>query len=403
MRTDFLVQDAPLARLRRRWVMIASLYALVLWFGYQLLRTEWYPPFAWRWAIVAGCVLAYELGFLWRGLSNNHRPGQSVLLPTLGAGNILTMLRGLALGLLAGFVVAPRPSGWLAWAPALLYTSAITVDLLDGYAARVTNHTTELGGSLDIEFDALGILIATWLAVFYNQLPWWYLFLGLSRYLFLLGIWWRRRQGKSVHDLPPSTHRRIVAGFQMGFSSVMLWPLVYPPATTLAGVVFAITFTASFVRDWLVVSGRLDPASRTYREANHKVATVLAGWFPVVLRISVGVIAARSISPALLNEPQRIALFAWPGVPLPAVTGLAITLVAMVAAVLLILGVAGRLAALGLLLAASANILAKGLYLSNGFLLVGTIALLLLGSGALSWWRPEDVVLSQRAGERKES
>lgn len=403
MRTDFLVQDAPLARLRRCWVMIASLYALVLWFGYLLLRTEWHPPFTWRWAIVAGCVLAYELGFLWRGLKNNHRSGQSTLLPRLGAGNALTMLRGLALGLLAGFLLVPRPSGWLTWAPALLYTSAITVDLLDGYAARVTNHTTVLGESLDIEFDALGILIATWLAVFYNQLPWWYLFLGLSRYLFLFGIWWRRRQGKSVHDLPPSTHRRIVAGFQMGFSSVMLWPLVYPPATTLAGVVFAIPFTASFVRDWLVVRGRLDPASRTYREANHKVAAALTGWFPVVLRICVAVIAARTVFPVLLSEPERIALFAWPGVPLPAFTALAITLVALVATAMLVLGIAGRLAALVLLLAASANVLANGLYLSNGLLLVGTIALLLLGSGALSWWRPEDAILSRRAGERMES
>ena len=97
-----------------------------------------------------------------------------------------------ALGLLAGFVFLPQPSGGLAWLPALLYTLAIMADYLDGYFARLTHHATVLGEILDIEFDALGILMATSLAVHYGQLPWWYLPIGLSRYLFLFGIWWRR-------------------------------------------------------------------------------------------------------------------------------------------------------------------------------------------------------------------
>jgi len=374
---------------------------LLLWLGYQLLRTQWDSIFSWRWAVLAGGMLAYQLGLLWRGLKDNHRRGEASLLPTLGAGNLLTMLRGVLLGLLAGFLLVPWPSGVLAWLPALLYTLAIVADYFDGYLARVTHHATVLGETLDIEFDALGILLAASLAVRYGQLPWWYLLLGLSRYLFLFGIWRRRRRGKPVYDLPPSIHRRIIAGFQMGFNSVMLWPLVYPPATTLAGVVFAVPFTASFIRDWLVVSGRLDPESHSYLEASRRVTVVFTRWLPVLLRIGVVAVMIGVFFPVLWSGPDRVQFFAWPRAPFPRLTAMAISLLIPVATLMVALGAAGRLAALGLVTATSANILAGGLHSYSGFLLVTTIALMLLGSGALSCWRPEDAILKRRAGERR--
>jgi CDP-diacylglycerol--glycerol-3-phosphate 3-phosphatidyltransferase len=313
------------------------------------------------------------------------------------------MLRGLSLGLLAGFLLSPWPSGGLAWLPAVLYTLAIAADYLDGYLARITNHATVLGETLDVEFDALGILIVTSLAVHYKQLPSWYLLLGLSRYLFIFGIWRRKRCNRPVYDLPPSTHRRIIAGFQMGFSSVMLWPIVYPPATTLAGVVFAIPFAASFTRDWLVVSGRLDPISPVYFEARRKVAVAIAGWLPVLLRIGAVALAAWFVLFPLWSVPDRVELLAWPGVPFPRLTAMTLSLVALVATPMLALGAAGRLAAFGLLIVASANILASGLYVYNGLLLLSSVALMLLGSGYFSCWRPEDAFLSRRAGENKET
>ena len=387
--------------LRRRWLALALLFGLVLWLGYRLLSEKWDPVLAWRWAVVAAGVLVYVLGHLWRGLKDNHRPEESALLPTLGAGNVLTMLRGLALGLLAGFLLSPWPPGRLAWLPALLYTVSIMADYLDGYLARITHHTTLLGEKLDVEFDALGILVATSLAVNYNQLPWWYLLLGLSRYIFLFGIWWRKRRGRPVYDLPPSTHRRIVAGFQMGFTSAVLWPIVYPPATTLAGVVFAIPFTASFIRDWLVVSGGLDPASRFYLEARRVVTFVFTRWLPVFLRIGVVALMVWIIFHVLWKRIDPVALVAWPGLPFPRFTGWAISLVALAATIMLALGGAGRLAALGLIVAASAVILASGLYVYNGFLLVSAISLMLLGSGAFSCWHPEDAILGRRAGDKE--
>ncbi len=61
------------------------------------------------------------------------------------------------------------------------------VDLLDGYVARVTRRESRLGAILDMEFDGLGILIASAVAVQYDKIPAWYLLLGVARLLFVAG------------------------------------------------------------------------------------------------------------------------------------------------------------------------------------------------------------------------
>ncbi len=394
--------DEPLVRLRWRWWLITTSSIALIWLGYQLLRSEWQSTTAWRWTLGASGMLAVELGFVWRRLKNNHRRGELTLLPTFGAGNHLTLLRGLLFGLLAGFLFIPRPTGTLAWLPALLYTLAIIVDLLDGYLARITHQATVLGEMLDIEFDALGMLVAATLVVRYGQTPWWYLSIGLARYLFLCGIWLRRRQGKPVYELPRSVHGRMIAGFQMGFVSVMLWPLFYPPATVLAGAVFATPLIASFTRDWFIVSGVIDPNSPSYLEAKQKITRILTEWLPIGIRATVVPLTMIiCILPLALGDRDPAAMFAWPLLPLPRVTATLITLIVPIATILLTLGAAPRLAALALLVAASANILSQGLDVLNGYLLVSTSALMLLGSGAFSSWRPEEPLLKQRAGEKE--
>jgi CDP-diacylglycerol--glycerol-3-phosphate 3-phosphatidyltransferase len=394
--TSNCFQTGALASLCRWWWLVAALYALSLLMGYGLLRAGWNPDYAGRWIGVTAGTLTYALWLLWRGLKDNHRHEEAALLPTFGAGNALTLLRGLAIGLLAGFLFSPRPPDGLVWIPALLYTLAIVADYLDGYLARITRHVTLLGETLDMEFDALGVLIATLLAVEYSQLPGWYLLLGLARYLFVFGMWWLKRQGKPVYDLVPSTNRRIIAGFQMSFTSVMLWPLFSPPATMLAGALFALPFTAGFIRDWLVVSGCIDPASRPYLEAMRTVADVMTGWLPVLLRLAVVIVM---IAPGGVFD--RMALFSLPGGSIPQPTALAIGIAAAVASAMLTLGVAGRLAALGLLAIACVDILARGLDPANGLVLAGTVAIMLLGTGVFSIWRPEDALLNRRAGEKR--
>lgn len=257
MNTPLPPLDNALASLRRQWWLISVAYSLALGLGSLLLGAVWQPAAARQWTLLAGGVLITELWVLWRWLPDNYRPHGQRLLPSLGVGNMLTILRGLLVGLLAGFLWAAWPPGWLAYLPAGLYTLAAVGDSLDGYISRKTDYTTQLGKRLDMEVDALGMLTATSLAVQYHQLPVWYLCLGFAHYVLVLGQWWRRRQGKLVQSLPPRASRPVIGGCQVGFVSAVLWPVFSPPTTTIVGLLFGIPTLLSFTYDWLVVSGRL--------------------------------------------------------------------------------------------------------------------------------------------------
>ena len=157
-----------------------------------------------------------------RGLTNNHRLGELKLFPILGPGNHLSMFRALVIGLLAGFLLLPAPSDSLGWIIALFYTMASVADWIDGFIARRADQVTLLGQQLDMEFDGLSVAVVSLLAVHYGQLPIWFLSIGLARYLFLFGLWWRKRHGKPCYEIPPSVHRRVTAGMLMGMMTVVL-------------------------------------------------------------------------------------------------------------------------------------------------------------------------------------
>ena len=144
----------------------------------------------------------------------------------------LPLGRGLLLAVLAGFLLLPRPSGALAWAPAILYTVAIAADLLDGALARLTGRVTgwarrwtwsSTAWACWSAVGAGGALRAV--AVALSQRGRWRA-TSLWPGLCVAGA-----AGPPHAALTPSTFRRIAAGLQMAFISVILWPLFGPPAT----------------------------------------------------------------------------------------------------------------------------------------------------------------------------
>ena len=210
------------------------------------------------------------------------RAGEQQLLPTLGWGNRLTLLRGILVAGLVGFLVLPaarRMDRLGSGDPVHAFRRG---RFLRWLRSAVTRHATRLGEILDMSFDGVGVLAAAWLGVAYGQLPLWYISIGLARYLFLAGSWLRRRMGKPLYDMPPSVMRRVLAGFQMGFLAVVLWPLLGPPATVIAAYYFGVPFLVGFLRDWLYVSGVLQPG----RATPGWLQALVARWLPLILRLA---------------------------------------------------------------------------------------------------------------------
>jgi CDP-diacylglycerol--glycerol-3-phosphate 3-phosphatidyltransferase len=346
---------------------------------------------------ITAVTAIYCLWVVWRHLPENHRPDETAVLPRFGWGNRLTLLRGLMISLVAGFLLSAWPAGWQGWLPALLYTIADVADYLDGYAARITNHATRLGERLDMEFDGLGLVIVTLLAVWYGQLPAWYLPIGLARYFFVFGLWLRQRRSLPLYALPPSKHRRIFAGFQMAFMSVVLWPIVPATGAAIAGTLFALATSASFLRDWLVTIGWLDLDTAVYQQWRRRVYRVTAVYLPPIFRLVLFI----SLWQVYINYDtgEWVALFTSWRLPLPDVWAQFWGVVGVVTAVLVILGIMGRLMTLLLLFPLGFTMLAQGEDNGIALAVTCTILILLLGTGTFSLWRPEERFMVRRAGE----
>ena len=407
--------------LRKRCLKLALFYGFFLLCGISLLHTLCVPGLAMRWAALVMPVFLYQMWFLWKNLELNHRPGERVLLPTLGIGNGLSLLRGLCICLLAGYLFSSRPPGILAWVPAILYTVSLLSDWFDGYLARVTNQVTLLGEALDTEFDCVEMLIAVGLVVWYRTLAWWFLFLGLAPYILIFSLWLLRWLGRPVYDLPSWIHtpfglgsrqfgrplydiprgdrRWPIASMTRAYISVMLWPIVAPPMTTLAGLVFAFPFTVRWIHYWLIVSGTVDLRSSRYTFLCRAFMVLFTRWLPLLLR---GILVWTVFPPTLMRFQDyqgQVAYYAAMGFPFPSLTVILFAAVGLVGSVLIGLGIAGRFAAFAVLLPTLFTILAGGLSSELAVVLVVVLSILILDTGDFSLWQPRDRIFERRAEE----
>ncbi len=211
-----------------------------------------------RWCLQASLIVIVILILLGRNLGLNRRGKDEPLNPSLGAASWVTLARGGLIALLAGFWLQPWPGHehqgrWLAWLPGIIYIAAVLADALDGWVARQTGNQTLLGEYLDTRVDALGILVASLVAVDYGQLPLFYVSAGLAWYLMRLAVWLRKKSGRPCGEVKPRKSARIMAGLQMAFLGIVLLPLLDPPITNVAAVLILVPFLAGFLLDWQMV------------------------------------------------------------------------------------------------------------------------------------------------------
>ncbi len=366
--------------LKKQWLAAAFVAAVTLLgvaFAVQRLAIA---PNMTGWLLMSGAVAGGVVVLLRMLLRSNHAPGSTELYSSLGVATWLTLVGGLLTAMMAGFLFIPQFSGWLAWAPAVLYLSSRVIDLFDGALARLTNHVSVSGAALDIELDGLGLLFAVLLSMQYGRLPNWYLLLALLRLLFVFGIWLRKRMGKRVAEMPPSLMRRVIAGCQSGFIAVVLWPIVDPSMSHLTAIFFTFPLIASFGRDWLVVSCVWHVHSRFYAQLRAMLVRTVVEWLPFVSRLFVMV--------AMLGLLWNASTY--DGAPLAEKLYAPVIAAAMA---LFVLGVAARTMSVGLLLVLLVYPPAVEAEWLDIVLLAAATVVLHLGSGAFSLWRPEDRLL----------
>jgi phosphatidylglycerophosphate synthase len=180
---------------------------------------------------------------LLRGLRRRHAD-------RFGPANLVTTVRSTIVGMITGIVVtsfvAPIPVGILIG----LAVPALLLDGVDGWVARRTGSSSELGARYDMEVDAFLLLV---LSAYVAQLlgPW-VLAIGLMRYAFVAAGWllpWLDRR------LPFRYWRKVVTAAQ-GIALTAAASGLFPPI--VGGLLVAIALgllVESFGRDvvWLAV------------------------------------------------------------------------------------------------------------------------------------------------------
>ncbi len=341
-------------------------------------------------AFFPGLAVAVHLQrYLSSHLGTNHpHLEKDRLFPTLGTATWITLLRAVAIVSLAGFLpVAIQPGQGLEnaiiWAPGIIYLGISLADLVDGFVARHQGRETELGKQLDIETDAAGLLVASLLAVVLGRLPVFYLLAGLVYYPFVLGIQVRQRRDLPVIDLQPRPYARIIAGFQMGLVGMALLPIFNPAFISVAAVIFMTPLLIGFLRDWLVVSCRVKTDADQQSHLDLRARSLMMKSLPWALRLTVlagGIMALAGSDLYQTNLPWQLSL----------------SLFCLLAG----FGFMGRSAGLFLVLLLGSNQSPFGISLLSILVFGTAAALLLTGTGALSLWAPEEIILYRRKRDK---
>jgi len=346
----------------------------------------WHPA---GWFLLQASLLwAWAWQQAWRRRNLNYSDDPASPFPALGWANRLTLLRGALIAATGGFLFQPAAAGWLAWLPALFYGLAAVLDRLDGYVARRTGQTSQLGSELDTVYDALGLVVAPLLAVAYGKVHWSYLLVSGAYYLFQAGLFWRHRQVLPVAPLVPNLLRRTLAGCQMGFVALALWPPLQAELTRVAGFAFMLPLLAGFLFDWLSVSGRIKPEGPPLAVVLQGLATFSANLLQPLVRL---VLAALLI----LIADTAGAVFSASG---PAQSTPLFRIGLQACALLLAAGVAARIVAAGALLLLAGLLPAASADGVVDSALCCAVFVVLFGSGRFSLWQRDDDWISRHDG-----
>jgi len=353
------------------------------------------------WSLVNLVALSAVLVFVRRSLPRNRRDPGGPLLSAIGAGNHATIARGVLLAQLPGYLLFPWPAGWQAWLPTLTFTLSLAADYLDGYLARRADRVTGLGEALDIEFDGLGLMAASALAVHYGQLPLiYFLTVGCARYLFLLVGWAARRARRPEYPLPTSTTRRALAGVTMELAAAALWPIVPSVMMTLAGAIVAVPFLTGFARDGVVHLGWIDPASPTYLHLRRTLVRLATVFLPPILRFGIVILLGPLLASAAAAFPQTVAAVRAAGISSPGAFAASVIVISLACLASIAVGFAGRSGAVGIIIVYGLS-LSLVAWTPRGLAAWGcAMAIYVFGTGPGSLWQPERALYLRRAGER---
>ncbi|GLZ54635.1 CDP-alcohol phosphatidyltransferase family protein [Actinomycetospora sp. NBRC 106378] len=234
---------------------------------------------------------------------------------SLGPAGSVTLLRLVLVAGVAALAVhhlsgRPIPTAVLVG----LTVAALALDAVDGWIARRTDTSTDLGARFDMETDAfLLLLLAVHVAA---DLGPWVLLVGGMRYLFVAAGWiWPWLRG----ELPPRYSAKVVAALQ-GIALVVASTRLLPGWANAALVGTALV---ALVWSFGVSVEHLARAPRTARPPAPDVGRDLSWWRGLATGLAVLVLAVVLVAP---RDPSALVWGSYLRLPVEGIAGLALLL-----------------------------------------------------------------------------
>lgn len=144
----------------------------------------------------------------------------------IGPANVVTIVRATIVALLGSVVFEPR-SPLIAWTAVVATTVAAILDGVDGWLARRTRLASAFGARIDMETDALLILILSVLVWLYGKAGVWVLAGGVMRYAFVAS---GRAFPWMAAPLTPTLRAKTITvchivGLCVALAPIVPWPL----------------------------------------------------------------------------------------------------------------------------------------------------------------------------------
>jgi phosphatidylglycerophosphate synthase len=192
------------------------------------------PPYAW----IAGTLFAaMSIAALW--LPEEHPFAE------VGPANWVTVVRAALVAMLAAMTFE-RPAADIAAAAVVLLVVVAVLDGVDGWLARRSGLASAFGARIDMETDALLIMVVSVLVWRHGKAGLWVLAGGLMRYAFVAAGWllpWMTR------PLTPTRRAKTITVCHFVGLSVALAPIIPWPLSAVAVGVTVAALSWSFAVD----------------------------------------------------------------------------------------------------------------------------------------------------------
>lgn len=208
------------------------------------------------WELIPGAAVPYLLiGAVVMARIDRYHPHDR-----FGIANAITLSRAVINCLLIGLLVEHdtlftfwgERADWLFFAAAVV---SLSLDGVDGAAARRQGLTSRFGARFDMEIDALLLMLLAVAAIALGKVGAWVLLIGTTYYLFMAA---RALVPRLRRDLPESMRRKAVCVLQGAVLIALVTPFITGIAATALALTALVALAWSFTVDiiWLMARWR---------------------------------------------------------------------------------------------------------------------------------------------------